>query len=161
MKPISEKTYQSFFRVGIIIKTLIGLGEVVLGLVFAFLSYDTLRQVVFALVGGELMENPRDFIWEYIFRIFQGFSVTPQLVWAFIFLSHGIVNIFLLVELWRNKLWIYPASAVIFSGFIAYQFYKLTFAPSILLWLIIILDIAVVILIIHEYRYRKDHRRMT
>src|SRR3989344_6197519 len=121
----TERTYHSLFIAGLIAKAFISLGEIISGLALAFWSYDTLYSVVFTVFGGELMENPRDVVWEYVARGFQGFSDTPRSVWAFIFLSHGIVKIFLLTGLWHRKLWAYPASAIIFTIFVLYQFYQL------------------------------------
>ncbi len=158
MRPIPEKTYHSLFLAGIIVKALISLGELVAGLFFAFFSYSTLYRIAFALFGGELTESPRDLIWGYVARGVHDFSQTPQSVWAFVFLSHGIVKIFLLTGLWYNKLWAYPASAAVFTLFIIYQFYQLTLTPSLVLWFITLLDIAVVALIIHEYWHRRRRK---
>ncbi len=156
MKPISRKISHSLFRFGIIAKALISVGEIVSGCAFIFLSYDRLYSIVFIFFGGELTESPRDFIWELIAKGFHDFSATPQSVWAFIFLSHGIVKIFLLIGLWRNKHWAYPASIIAFTLFIIYQFYQLVLTPSIILWLITIIDIVVLLLIISEYRHRRN-----
>ncbi len=152
-----EKTYYSLFRAGIIVKALISIGEIISGLAVAFLSYDTLRAIILPLFGDEFSETPRDFVWQFVANEMQRFSATPQSVWAFIFLSHGIVKIFLLTGLWLNKLWVYPVSIVVFILFIIYQFYQLTFTPSIVLWAITIVDIVVVFLVVHEYRYRIAH----
>ena len=122
MKPISKKTYHSLFLAGIIAKALISLGEIISGLAFAFLSYDTLYRIIFAFFGGELMENPRDFIWGYIARGFQDFGNTPQSVWAFIFLSHGIVKIFLLD-------WTLAQQALGISD-IRHHFYLICYLPA-------------------------------
>ncbi len=156
MKSISRKTYHALFLTGIILKGAISLGEIASGIVFTLFSYDKLYNIVFLFFGGELAENPRDFVWGYIFHAFQNFSSTPRAVWAFIFLSHGIVKIFLLLGLWYNKSWSYPASIAVFSFFIVYQLYQSIMTPSILLWLITFLDAAVLFLVGNEYRHRKD-----
>src|SRR5258708_4952625 len=126
MKPISEKTYRLAFDVGVIIKAIISIGEIVSGIVLSFVSYETIHQIIFNIFGGELAEDPRDLVGRYIAGAFRDFSATPQSVWIFILLSHGIVKIFLVGGLWRGKLWAYPASAVIFTLFVIYQFYQLT-----------------------------------
>ncbi|MHB8174923.1 MAG: DUF2127 domain-containing protein, partial [Nitrospirota bacterium] len=70
---------------------------------------------------------------------------------------HGAVKLFLAAGLVRNKLWAYPASIAIFSGFALYQFYQLSLGYSLFLWIVTIVDILVVGLIVHEYRYVKKH----
>jgi uncharacterized membrane protein len=67
-------------------------------------------------------------------------------------LSHGIVKLFLVVGLLRNKLWAYPAAIVVFVLFIAYQLYRLSSAPSPLLVLLTVFDVVVIGLTWHEYR---------
>ncbi len=156
LRSVSEKTYHSLYLGGLLAKALIACGEIVSGLVFAFFNYDTLYRAVFLFFGSELAESPRDIVWEYIVRGFGGFAATPRMVWVFIFLSHGIVKLLLLGGLWRGKAWAYPVSIIVFTLFIVYQFYQLTLTPSLLLWFITGIDLAVVLLIVREYRHR-DH----
>jgi uncharacterized membrane protein len=159
MKQLPEKDYRALFKATVILKGLIALGEVALGVFLIFVSYDTMRRAGIALFGGELSEVPTDLIWQYAIKGFQGFAATPQSVWVFIFLSHGIVKLALIWGLLREKLWAYPWAAGVFTFFIAYQLYQLAFTPSIALWLITILDVIVVGLVLHEYRYRLRHKR--
>jgi uncharacterized membrane protein len=153
---ISEKTYHSLYLAGIFAKALIALGEIVSGFIFAFFSYDALYRVAFWFFGSELSESPRDVVWVLIVRAFGGFTATPRAVWVFIFLSHGIVKLLLIAGLWRDKKWAYPASIVIFTLFIFYQLYQIALTPSVVLWAITLVDVAVVLLIAREYRHR-DH----
>lgn len=155
MQFLSEKNYHRLFRWGVVGKAIVSIGEIIAGAAFAFLSYDTLQQIAFSIFGGELRESPRDVFWNYFASEAHRFAATPQSVWAFIFLSHGIVKMFLVAGLWRNKLWAYPASAIIFAGFVIYQFYQLTYTPSIALWAITIFDIVLIGLILHEYRSQR------
>lgn len=154
MKPLPEKEYRSLFKISIILKGIIALGEVILGVVFIFVSYDTMRQAVLALFSSELLENPPDFILEYAVRGFHGLTATPQSVWTFIFLSHGIVKLLLIAGLLRNKLWAYPWSAAVFTFFIIYQIWQMMLAPSAMILFITVLDVIVVALVLHEYRHR-------
>ncbi len=154
MNPLSEKNYRSLFKASIIVKGLISIGELALGFLFVFVSHGALRHAVFALTGDELRETPPDFIWGYVIQGLHGFAATPQSVWAFIFLSHGIVKLILIAGLLRDRLWAYPWSAAIFSLFIVYQIWQMAFTPSLILLLITILDVVVVGLALHEYHHR-------
>jgi uncharacterized membrane protein len=157
MKFFSEKTYHYFFKGGVIIKALISLGEIIFGFVLYFLNQTVINTAINFFTGGELQETPRDFLWNLIFHILKDFSATPQLVWAFIFLSHGIVKIFLIGGLLREKLWAYPASAVIFAAFVIYQIYQLSISFSVFLWFITIFDIALIGLILREYKNKRNN----
>ena len=100
----------------------------------------------------ELIEAPRDPFWHFVTQSLHGFSSTPQAVWAFIFLSHGIVKTLLAIGLLKNIRWIYPASAIVFALFVIYQCYQYIYAPSFLLIAITVFDIVLIGLILHEYR---------
>ena len=159
MKTLPEKDYRALFKITVILKGLIALGEVVLGVFLIFVSYDAMRRAGMALFGDELSEVPTDLIWQYAIKGFHGFITTPQSVWVFIFLSHGLVKLALIWGLLRDKLWAYPWSAGIFTFLVVYQLYQLTFTPSVILWLITILDVIVIMLVLHEYRYQLRHKR--
>ena len=155
MKPFPEKDYRALFKITVILKGLISVGEIVLGLVLAFVSYGTLRSAAFALFGGEFAETSPNLIWGFAIKGFHGFFATPQSVWVFIFLSHGIVKLVLIVALLRNKLWAYPWSAAVFTFFVVYQIYQIALAPSLALFSVTIFDAMVIALVLHEYRYRR------
>jgi len=159
MKPIPEKEYHLLFRTTVIFKGLIAMGEIILGFLFAFVSYGALRHAALALFGDELTEIPLDLVWRYALRGIHSFTATPQSVWAFIFLSHGFVKLAFIWGLLRERMWAYPSSVAVFALFIMYQSYQLIYIPSFALWLITILDIVVVFLVFHEYRYHLRLRR--
>ncbi len=155
MKFFSEKNYHLFFRIGVWLKGIIAVGELATGLILSLFSYASLYNVVNFFFGEELNEAPKDIVWNYLVRGFQNFSTTPKEVWAFIFLSHGLVKIFLVGGLLKNKLWAYPSSAVVFTLFIFYQIYQYFFTPSFLLIVVTIFDVIVTVLILHEYKHKK------
>lgn len=158
MQLLTEKNYHRFFEWGVIAKTIIAVGETVLGILLYVVSTATLNAMIYAVIGGELGEVPRDAIWSFFLRGFEGVSGGAQSFWAFIFLTHGAVKLFLLVGLLKKKLWAYPASAVVFALLAIYQIYTLTLGPDLLLELITLLDIIVIVLILHEYRHRRRNK---
>jgi uncharacterized membrane protein len=155
MKFLSEKNYHRLFRWGVFAKLAISFGEIALGIALSFVSYETIKQVVFFFAGNEIAETPRDFFWEYAAQGFHTATAAPESFWAFLFISHGVVKLFLAWGLWKEKLWSFPLSAIIFAGFVVYQLYQLTYINSFFLWLITIFDIVLIALIMHEYRRRK------
>lgn len=153
---LSEKFYHRSFEVGLIIKGLIALGELIAGTLVLFVSPERISQFVYSLGGVEFLEDPHDIFWKLIGTGLKDFTATSQGVWAFILLSHAIVKIILLAGLWENKrLWYYPVSAIVFAGFVVYQLYQISLTPSILLWIITVVDLIVIALILHEYKRRK------
>ncbi len=158
MKLFSEKHYHEWFRWGVIVKGVVSVCEIVLGITLYFVTYAMFQHVLFIFVGGEFAETPHDLFWEYLARSSRDFATVPETFWAFLFLSHGVVKGFLSWGLWKEKLWAFPLSGVIFVGFVIYQLYQLTYLNSVSLWAITIFDIALIVLILHEYRHRKKLR---
>jgi len=154
VRSLSEKKYHELFRWGVIVKIVISCGEILFGVAFLFISYDAMRQLGVHLFGNELLEVPLDIWLRYAVLGFQNFAATSESFWSFLFISHGVVKLFLSWGLWRGKLWAFPTAAVIFAGFVVYQFYQLTYVNSIFLWLITIFDILLIVLVVHEYRRR-------
>jgi uncharacterized membrane protein len=75
-------------------------------------------------VYEELIEDPNDFVAIHLLSIAQNFTVGTQHFYAFYLLSHGVVKVFLVIGLLRNKLWAYPVSLVVLGLFIVYQLYR-------------------------------------
>jgi len=75
---------------------------------------------------------------------------------AIYLLSHGVVKMFAVVALLKNKLWGYPLSIVIFGGFIVYQIYRFTLTGGIGLIALTVFDLVVICLIWLEYRAVKS-----
>lgn len=61
-------------------------------------------------------------------------------------MSHGVVKLWLIIGLLRQKLWYYPLAAAVFGLFIVYQLYRYSFTNS--LWLLVLgaVDVAVIAL---------------
>ena len=151
----SEKTYHLLFEAGVIIKGIITATEVVLGILFYSASTQTINTLLLFIFGSEAKEQPRDFLWNYLIQTFQGLIGPNQSFWAFIFLFHGLVKIFLVGALLKNKSWAYPVSAAIFSLFVVYQGYSLFYIHSLFLLLFTIFDVLLIVLILHEYRHKR------
>jgi uncharacterized membrane protein len=109
--------------------------------------------VVATLTQQELAEDPRDMIANYLLHSAQHLSLGTKEFAAIYLLSHGAIKLWLIVGLLREKLWYYPVAMIVFGLFIAYQLYRFSFTHSAFLLLITAIDIAVIILTWHEYRY--------
>ncbi|MHB8885982.1 MAG: DUF2127 domain-containing protein [Methylovirgula sp.] len=69
------------------------------------------------------------------------------------FYSAVDMKLWLIIGLLRKKLWYYPVAIVVFGLFIAYQLYRYAFSHSVWLLLITVLDVVVIGLTWHEYRF--------
>ncbi|HVM77177.1 MAG TPA: DUF2127 domain-containing protein [Candidatus Paceibacterota bacterium] len=155
MKLISEKTYHVLFDIGIVLKAIITALEMIFGVLFYILTTAQLNGMLAFVIGGEINEQPRDFLWNYFIQGFQRFIGPEQYFWAFILISHGIVKIAALVAIYYKKLWAYPFAAAIFAALAAYQIYSYFFIPSLLLLLVTIFDFVLIGLILHEWKHKR------
>jgi uncharacterized membrane protein len=153
MSVFSEKRLHAAFEIGVILKGLNALAELVGGLALWFASIDFIRGVVGALVRSELIADPHDRIANYLLHAAQGVSMGGKNFAAFYLLTHGVVKLILVAGLLRNKMWAYPASLAVLGLFIAYQLYRLSFAFSLGLVVLTVFDAVIIILIWREYRF--------
>jgi uncharacterized membrane protein len=139
------------FLVGIIIKGLDGVLEVVGGLVLLLVSPATINQLARAVTQHELSEDPHDWIANHLLHAASGLSAGSLRFGAVYLISHGVVKIVLVTALLRNQLWAYPWTMLFLLVFIVYQLYRLTFAPSIGLVALTVFDLIVLALTWREY----------
>jgi uncharacterized membrane protein len=154
MKPTNEKRIHLFFEVGIVLKGLHALIEIVGGILLFIISKAFIISSVLSITQEELSEDPKDFIAHYLINSANQLSVSTQHFAAIYLLSHGVIKIFLVIGLLRNKLWAYPTSIVVFSLFVIYQMFRFYFTHSIWLLALTILDLVIIGLTWHEYKFR-------
>jgi len=73
-------------------------------------------------------------------------------------LLHGILNIFLVYNLYKERLWAFPLTVWVLSLLLIYQAYRYSHTHSIILLGTIIFDICFIGLTWHEWGYQKKLR---
>jgi uncharacterized membrane protein len=154
---MNERRVHQIFEISVLLKGAHALIECIGGLVLAFISTDAIKGLVNALTQDELIEDPNDFIAGHLLSLAQDFTVSTQRFYAFYLLSHGVIKVFLVAGLLRNKLWAYPASLVVLGLFIVYQLYRFSYTHGAGLIVLTVFDIIVMGLIWHEYRLVSRH----
>jgi uncharacterized membrane protein len=139
------------FAIGILLKGLDGVLEVIGGLLLLVLTPSTIDQLAKALTQHELSEDPHDFLATHLLHATGTLTGSSLRFGAVYLLAHGVVKIVLVAALLRNQLWAYPWTIAFLVAFIAYQIYRLTFAPSIGLVGLTVFDVVVVWLTYREY----------
>ena len=149
---INEKRIHQFFVLSVLLKGAHAVIECLGGILLAIVSTEMIVRFVNALTQDELVEEPHDFIATHLRTFAQHFSVGSKDFYAFYLLTHGIVKLFLVWGLLRNKLWAYPTSLVVLGLFIIYQMYRYYYTRSLGLIALTALDLIVMWLVWHEYR---------
>jgi uncharacterized membrane protein len=143
------------FEVGIVLKGLNGLLELVGGVLLLIVSPAAIKGIVRTLTEGDLSENPHDFIATRLLHTAGGLTGAGLTFGAVYLLIHGVVKVTLVIALLRNKLWAYPWMIAVLLAFIAYQVYLIILRPSPGLVALTVFDVLIVGLTWREYRKQR------
>lgn len=153
---LEETSIRLAFRVSLVLKAAFAVAEILAGVGTYFVTQQFVFKVVERITRRELLEDPRDFIANLLFQSAQHFSVSTRNFTAAYLLSHGAIKLWLISGLLRERLGYYPVAIAIFALFIVYQLYRFTLTHSLWLVLITALDVVVIGLTWHEYRYLRS-----
>jgi uncharacterized membrane protein len=154
---MNERRIHRIFEISILLKGAHALIECIGGLVLALFSTSAVANLVNALTQDELIEDPNDFVAAHLLSLAQNLTANTQHFYAFYLLSHGLVKVFIVISLLRNKLWAYPVSLVVLGLFIVYQLYRFLNTHSFGLIVLTVFDVVVMGLIWHECRLVRRH----
>jgi uncharacterized membrane protein len=155
LSPALDKT----FKIGLVLKGLDGILEVVGGLVLLFLSPAAIEHIVRTLTAHELSEDPHDLIARYLLHTASHLTTSTTLFGAIYLLSHDAAKIVLVVLVLRDKLWAYPWLIALLLAFIIYQLYRITAVHfSVGLAALTVFDAVLVWLTWREYQSKKVRR---
>jgi uncharacterized membrane protein len=157
MEPIliNKKEYGNLFEISLIIKAINAIADVLGGIIIWFTSKIVLVTFVLNILQHELSDDPKDYVAKFIVNSAEALSVNSQYFLGGYLLIHGVVKIFLLICLYKKKLWAYPVSIIIFSIIIFYETYLFYFSHSLWTLAFILFDILLVLLTWHEYYFLK------
>lgn len=155
---LNAQQTRRYFLISIILKGLDGIAEIVGGAALYLISTATLQGWISWLTLGELSEDPKDIVANYLRDYAAHFSVDKKQFFAAYLLIHGLVKIVLVYGLLKDRAWAFPTSLVVLTGFLIYQAYELLIAPGVGLVLLTIFDVIVVWLIWQEWQMEKRRR---
>lgn len=156
---LEEKSIHLAFEVSLFLKGAFAVAEIVSGIGVYFVTQQFVFRLIERVTRAELLEDPGDFIANYLFQSAQHFSVSTRNFTAVYLLSHGVVKLWLIIGLLRTKLSYYPVAIAVFGLFIVYQMYRFGATHSLWLLLITAVDVVVIGLTWHEYQYLRRSRR--
>lgn len=149
----------NLFRISIFLKGIFAFIELIFGASLFFIASNSLLKTVYTIFGHELAQDSTDIFVNFLLNLFSSFSPSLKIFFAIYLLTHSLIKLGLIIALWKEELWAYPLSEIIFILFIVYQAYRYAKHPSIYLALLTFLDIFVIILIYLEYAALKRHHK--
>jgi uncharacterized membrane protein len=156
--PNNRSLAHEAFEIGIVLKGLDGIVQLVGAVLLLAVPPGGLRRAVAFLTQHVLSEDPNDFIASHLFHMVQQLTASAQLFAAVYLLVHGALRVGLVWALWRAKLWAYPVAIAVFAAFAAYQIYRYSLSRSTVMLVLTILDAIVIALTWIEYRQRRGLR---
>ena len=157
---LEEKRIHLIFQVALWLKGAFALFEIGGGILAYLVPQQFLLSLVAALTRNELAEDPHDAIANYLLHAAQHYSVGTREFTAIYLVSHGVIKLWLILGLLRERLWYYPTALVVFGLFIVYQLYRFSHTHSPFLLFITALDVLVIVLTWHEWRFLRRHSKL-
>ena len=158
-KPLPQGWHRTF-EVGLVLKGLDGVLEVIGGVLLLVLSPQAIAHLARVLTAHELSEDPHDVIARSLLHTTGHLTTSTTLFGAIYLLSHGVAKVVLVAFVLRDKLWAYPWLIALLVAFIGYQLYRITAVHfSVGLTALTIFDIVLVYLTWREYQARSAQPR--
>lgn len=128
---LTQKYWHQLFQYSLFVKGFLGFWEIILGSILLYTSGPFAQLIPQQFSSG--------------IKLFVGFYV----------LTHGILNVFLAIQLYRNKYWAYVVAIITMIVLVLYQIYRIGAHHSIVLVMVTLFDILFIALTWHEYLYQK------
>lgn len=163
MEPIfkTETEYSNLFKISLILKSFNAMFDILGGVFMWFASKIFLITFILNFFKNEITDDPHNIVGKFIVDSAATLSVSSQYFISIYLLIHGAVKIFLLINLFKKRLWAYPLSIFVFSALIIYQIYELYISFSVWVFLFTSFDTLMVLLVIHEYGVLKiKHKKL-
>ena len=148
--------HSPLFLIALFFKGIDGILEIIGGFLIFLIDPVLLNKIFILLTQHELSEDPNDFIANYIVQISHSYSVNTQHFAIFYLFSHGFIKVWLVISLFKERLWAYPAAILFLSIFSGYQLYRYNITHSIFLLLLTIFDLFIILLTWKEYKKVKS-----
>ena len=151
--------WHRLFRYGVVIKGFNGAWETLTGALFFLIGPARWAHWIERLTSHELIENPKDNVIQFLLRNLENVPAGARVFAAVYVLCHGLLNIFLAIQLYRDRLWAYQVAIATLVLFMIYQTYRIHLYHSVLLTVITLFDVGFLILTCHEYARLAGARR--
>ena len=143
------------FYFGLALKFVNALIELVGGMLLGILNQENLNRIINLITVPEMSEDPHDIIMNYFLEVGHSLSIDTLHSISIYMAFHGITKMIVVWLLWQQKVWAYIPAAVIFGLFISYELYEYFNNHSIFVLIFALIDSAILVLTILEYRRLK------
>ena len=159
VSPAARRTEQ-LFKLALVVKGIDGAAELVGALVLLLISGETVNRLIGEILGRDLLGPPDGSLARHFVAGTAEFA-SGNRTFAIVYLAlHGVLKLVLVAALLRKWVPAYPAAVVVLGLFVIYEVYRAFHTGSVLLPFLAALDIAIIVLVIREYRVLRRERRV-
>ena len=146
------------FKVAMLVKGVDGAAELILAVVLQLVSTAMVHSLVADVLARDLLGPPDGRLARRFATATDAFA-TGERTFAVVYLGlHGVLKLALVVALLRKWEPAYPVAIVVLGAFVVYEVYRATRTGSLLLPVLAVLDIAIIVVIVREYRLLRRDR---
>ncbi|MFI5260717.1 MAG: DUF2127 domain-containing protein [Candidatus Paceibacteria bacterium] len=149
-----EKDILWLFDLALIIKAINGALEVLTALLVLLVPPSFVIKLAEFATGGELSQDPSDFIAMSIRTTAHSFAVHTHYLFAAYLTLHGLIKVLLVIGIFAKKQIAYPLFMIALVIFGIYEAYRGFVLHELLLQAFAIFDLALLVLTSYEYRRR-------
>jgi uncharacterized membrane protein len=149
--PAARRT-ELLFRIAIAIKGIDGVAELVGAVVLFLIPTAAVQGIIDTILARDLLGPPDGSLARHFVAGTAEFA-SGNRTFAVAYLGlHGVVKIALVIALLRKWVPAYPVVVLVLALFVAYELYRAFHTGSIVLPILAVIDIAIIVMIIREYR---------
>jgi uncharacterized membrane protein len=150
-----ELVFDWAFLVGVLLKAVDGLIEVVVGIPLLFLSTDQVAAFARTITAGELAEDPNDFLANLIVREVTRIDHHGIIIAAIYLLVHGVVKLAIVLTLWVGSRRAYPWAIGALTVLLVVQLVDLVLRFTVGVLLLTVLDLVIILLTFREWQHQR------
>jgi uncharacterized membrane protein len=140
------------FRIALLVKAIDGAVELIAAVVLLLVSGATVHRLIDDVLSRDLLGPPDGSLARHFVAGTAEFA-SGNRTFAVVYLGlHGVVKLALVAALLRKWMPAYPVAVVVLGLFVIYEIYRATQTGSVLLPVLAAVDVAIIVMIVREYR---------
>lgn len=159
--PVGEsgaRRTERLFRAALLVKGIDGAAELVAAVALLLVPGATVHRLVADVLARDLLGSADGPVARHVATVADQFAAGNR-TFAVVYLGlHGVVKIGLVVALLRRWQPAYPVAIAVLGAFVGYELYRAVRTGSLLLPALALLDIAIIVVILREYRLLRRGR---
>jgi uncharacterized membrane protein len=146
------------FRIALLVKAIDGAVELIAAVVLLLVSGATGHRLIDDVLSRDLLGPPDGSLARHFVAGTAEFA-SGNRTFAVVYLGlHGVVKLALVAALLRKWMPAYPVAVVVLGLFVIYEIYRATQTGSVLLPVLAAVDVAIIVMIVREYRVLRATR---